>query len=175
MQIRLDDDQWVAATDASLGDVFAELSERAQERSRIVTSVLLDQRAISDRDFDPGLLAESSSNFMQLTATSQSIQDIMEAARHSARRYARVLQTEGTALLRSFRSGQSQLGPLDLWLGRLADYIELTEASRGQPEPDERRRPLSACVRELLEARTSRDTVLLADLLEYEIIPRLTV
>jgi hypothetical protein len=65
------------------------------------------------------------------------------------------------------------VGVLDLWLGKLADYLELVEGDRISRRKGEDERPLSAWVRELLTARNGRDIVLMADLLEFEILPRL--
>jgi hypothetical protein len=65
------------------------------------------------------------------------------------------------------------MGALDLWLGKLADYLELVEGGQASRRTGESERPLSAWVRELLDARHGRDIVLMADLLEYEILPRL--
>jgi len=173
MHVTLDQEQWEVGTGATLGTVFTEVSERALARSRIVTSLQLDQRAITDRDLDAGFLGESAAKFSRLTATSQSMQDIMQSAQVSVHRYAQNLRTEGVSLVRAFRSGLPQVDTLDLWLGRLADYLELVEGSHTLSRPGETARPFSSWVQDLLDARSGRDTVLMADLLEYEILPRL--
>jgi hypothetical protein len=173
MRVTLDQEQWDAVAGATLGDVLADVSERAQARSRIVTSLRLDQRAITDRDLDAEFLREASGRFIQLTAVSQSVQTLMESAREVAARYARDLRAEGLTIASAFRAGRSHVGALDLWLGKLADYLELVEGSRTSRRATEAERPLSTWVRELLTARNGRDLVLMADLLEYEILPRL--
>ena len=150
MRVTLDQDQWEVGIEATIGDVLADVSERAQARSRIVTSLRLDQRVISDRDLHAEFLRETSGHFTRLTAVSQSMHDLMESAKQMAARYA-----------------------LDLWLGKLADYLELVEGGRPSKLTGENGRPLSEWVRELLDARAGRDIVLMADLLEYEILPRL--
>ena len=66
--------------------------------------------------------------------------------------------------------GEERLASLDAWLGKLADYIELVESGR-RTAPSSK--ALTPWVQELLEARAERDVVRLADLLEYELIPRL--
>ena len=173
MRVTLDQEQWEAGAGATVGDVLADLSERAQARSRIVTSLQLDHRAITDRDLDAELLREASGKFTRLTATSQSTHALMESARKVAARYAQDLCTEGHTIASAFRAGRSHVGALDLWLGKLADYLELMEGGRISRCDSEEERPLSAWVRELLMARDVRDIVLMADLLEYEILPRL--
>lgn len=173
MHVMLDRDQWEATGASTLGEVLAEVSERAQARSRIVTSLELDLRTITDRDLDADFLGEPAEKYARLTAVSQSTQEIVRAARHSAGRYAHILRAEGSALAGAFRSGQFQVNTLDLWLGRLADYLELVEGIGTPSDPGRDVKPLSAWVRDLLDARTAQDTVLMADLLEYEILPRL--
>jgi len=173
MHVTLDQEQWEAGVGATIGDVLADVSERAQARSRIVTSLRLDHRAITDRDLDPEFLREASGKFAQLIAISQSVQALMESAREVAALYARDLCAEGRTIASAFRAGRSHVGVLDLWLGKLADYLELVEGDRISRRNGEDERPLSAWVRELLTARNGRDIVLMADLLEFEILPRL--
>jgi hypothetical protein len=173
MHITLDDEQWQAATNATLGDIFTELSERAHAKSRIVTTMLLDQRRITDRDIDAHLLQESSTQFSDLVATSATQQDILEAARGSTARYSQLVAKEGTSLADRFRSGMQDLSSLDLWLGKVADVLELMENSRPGQAADQKGTSLAAWVEELLEARSHHDMVRIADLLEYEILPRL--
>jgi hypothetical protein len=173
MRVMLDQDQWESEAAATLGDVLAEISDRAQAKSRIVTSVRLDHRAISDRDLDVVLLRESAAKYARLTAVSKSQQEIVRSARHCTEEYARMLHEEGSALAGSFRSGQFQVGRLDLWLGKLADYLELVEGAGAVSDGSRDAKPLSAWVQDLLDARTGQDSVWMADLLEYEILPRL--
>lgn len=172
MHITLDQEQWEAGTGTTLGDVLADVSERAYKRSCVVTSLTVDQRIITDRDIDAMLLTESTTSFTQLTATSQAMQDIVHSAQRSVARYADIIRTEGNALVSNFRLGQQAVDKLDLWLGQLADYIEWAEGFCKATKPDETAPPLNSWVRELLDARDTRDTVRMADLLEYEILPR---
>lgn len=173
MHVTLDHENWEVGTGITLGEVLADVSERAHARARLVTSLTVDQRALTDRDIDAALLAEPTTRFTRLTATSQAMQDILRAAQDSAHRYAEELHTEGLPLVGDFRSGRPHLKRVDVWLGKLADYLELTEGGRGiRPAPDAAQ-PLSSWVQALVEARDAHDTVLMADLLEYEILPRL--
>jgi hypothetical protein len=63
---------------------------------------------------------------------------------------------------------------IDTWLGRLADYTELLEAGRTQGVAGLSSAAILPWIQELLAARTSSDAVRVADLLEYELLPRLT-
>lgn len=172
MHVTLDQEQWEAGAAVTVGEVLADVSERAHARARIVTSLRLDQRAITDRDLDQAFLAEPAARFARLAAESQSMQAILQAAQPSLRKYADTLRAEGTALLQPLRFGPPSLGGLDAWLGKLADYLEWVEGVHATPAAGIGPDALSAWVRQLLEARTARDTVRMADLLEYEILPR---
>ncbi len=174
MQIRLDDDQWRAATDASLGDVFAELSERAHAKARIVTTMMLDRRQLTDRDLDPGLLQEPSAKFGNLVATSLTQSELIHAARGTINRYRELVIQEGHSLVSQLRLGMQDLSSLDRWLGKVADLLELIGHSAPNPAADSDVRTIAGWIEELLGARHLSDTVRMADLLEYEILPRLS-
>jgi hypothetical protein len=173
MRVTLDQEQWEVGAGVTLGEVLADVSDRANKRSRIVTALAVDQRPITDRDLDATLLAQPTARFTHLTASSQSMHDIMQSARPSLQRYANEVRTEGSALIEAFRIGRQQIDRLDLWLGKLADYIELMESAAREPAEVVPGRTLIPWVQELLEARDVRDTVRIADLLEYEVLPRL--
>jgi hypothetical protein len=174
MQIRLDDDQWVAPTDASLEEVFAELSERAHAKARIVTTMMLDRRRLTDRDLDPGLLKESSAKFGNLVATSRTQEEIIQDACGAIRRYRELVVQEGSSLARQLRLGKQELPLLDRWLGKVADLLELIGNQASDPKADSMVSDKAKWIEELLAARQLSDTVRMADLLEYEILPRLS-
>jgi hypothetical protein len=174
MQITLDQDCWEVDAPLTMEHVLTEVSERAHARARIVTKLELDHRTITDRNLDPALLAESVLRFRQLTAVSQPMPELIQAAEESMRRYAETLRTEGTALLSPLRFGPVSLMALDAWLGQLADYLEFV-AGALVTKAETEASAVAPWVHQLLEARAARDLVRLADLLEYEILPRLDV
>ncbi|MDH5741613.1 MAG: hypothetical protein OEY77_14925 [Nitrospira sp.] len=174
MQIKLDDDQWPAATDASLGDVFAELSERAHAKARIVTTMMLDRRQITDRDIEPRLLQEPSAKFSNLIATSLTQEEIILAARGTINRYRELVVQEGRSLVGQLRLGSQDLSVLDRWLGKVADLLELAGNNAAKPAAGSDVKTIAGWIEELLSARHLNDTVRIADLLEYEILPRLS-
>ena len=173
MQIMLDQDHWEVDAPLTMEHVLTEVSERAHAKARIVTKLQLDQRTITDRDLDPAFLAESVVRFRQLTAVSQPMPELIQAAEGSIRKYAETLCTEGTALLSPLRFGPWPLSTLDAWLGRLADYLEFVDGASATMETGTGASAMAPWVQQLLEARAARDLVRLADLLEYEILPRL--
>ena len=175
MQIMLDQDRWEVDAPQTMEHVLTEVSERAHARARIVTKLQLDQRTITDRDLDPAFLAESVGCFRQLTAVSQPLPELIRAAEGSIRKYAETLRAEGAALLSPLRYGPWPMSTLDAWLGRLADYLEFVNGASTSTEAGTGVSAVAPWVQQLLEARAARDLVRLADLLEYEILPRLAV
>ncbi|MBL8039172.1 MAG: hypothetical protein JNN16_16850 [Nitrospira sp.] len=175
MHIKLDDEQWVASEDATLGEVLSELNARAYTKARIVTTMMLDHRRITDRDIDPQFLQEPSARFRDLVATSSTQQDIIEAAREPIRRYCEHVVGEGNQLLSQFRMGMLDVSALDRWLGQVADILELMKNPSVAPPGDSGLDTIASWIEQLLGARQVRDTVHMADLLEYEILPRLLV
>jgi len=173
MNIRLDGEQWQAEGATTLGDIFADLSERAHARSRIVTTVMLDSRRITDRDLDPHLLQQSSASYRQLVATSATQQEILHSAHGAIERYRNLVVAEGTSLANQFRMGIQDLSSFDVWLGKVADAVEIIENGQKQPGTKSPGQAIAGWVEELLAARHMHDTVRMADLLEYEILPRI--
>jgi|LNFM01.1.fsa_nt_gb hypothetical protein len=175
MQIMLDQDHWEVDAPLTMEQVLMEVSERAHARARMVTKLQLDQRRITDRDLDPAFLAESVVRFQQLTAVSQPMPELIRAAEGSIRKYAETLRTEGRALLSPLRFGPLRFSSLDAWLGQLADYLEFVDGASAAMEAGTGASTVAPWVQQLLEARAARDLVRLADLLEYEILPRLEI
>ncbi len=173
MKIQLDNDQWQANAGATLGEILADLSERAHAKSRIVIMVILDHRRITDRDIDQRLLQEPISRYQELIATSSTQQQIVESARESIHRYRELVVQEGTALVNPLRLGRQDVSALDGWLGKVADILELTSHSTVGSLPSSRSQTTTEWIEQLLVARQLQDTVRMADLLEYEILPRL--
>jgi hypothetical protein len=175
MQIMLDQDQWDVDAPLTMEHALTEVSERAHARARIVTALQLDQRTITDRDLDPAFLAEPVARFKLLTAVSQPMPDLLLAAEGSIKKYAGILRTDGTALLPPLRFGPVPLSALDAWLGQLADYLECADSASATMQAETQAATVAPWVHQLLEARAARDLVHVADLLEYEILPRLDV
>jgi len=174
MNIKLDNDQWQAANTTTLGEILADLSERAHAKLRIVTTVTLDRRRITDRDIDPTLLQELSGKYRELVATSATQQAILESARGAIDRFRELVVEEGTSLVIQLRLGVQDLSLLDHWLGKVADVVEIIGNGPKQPGMESPTRVVAGWMEEFLEARRLRDTVRMADLLEYEVLPRLS-
>lgn len=170
MHVTLDQDHWEVANTMTLGEVLADISGKSHARSRLITSLTVDQRTITDRDLDATLLDASIGQFSDLQAISQTMDDVLRGAAPAIQQYATLLRNEAQQLATEFRIGEERLTSLDAWLGRLADYIELIESGH---QPRSPQMALTPWVQALLEARTARDVIRLADLLEYELIPRL--
>lgn len=170
MHVMLDQDQWEVANGLSLGDVLADISEKAHARSRLITSLTVDQRTITDRDLDSVFLGEPIARFTHLQAISQTMDEVMRGAASTIQHYADLLRIEAQELASHIRMGNERLTALDTWLGKLADYLELVESKPAKIHSD---RAITPWVQALLDARAQRDLIRVADLLEYELAPRL--
>ena len=170
MHVMLDQDQWEVVNGLSLGDVLADISEKAHARSRLITSLTVDQRTITDRDLDSTFLGEPIARFTRLQAVSQTMDEVVRGATSTIHQYADLLRHEAQELASQIRMGAERLALLDIWLGKLADYLELVESNPAKARPD---RAMTPWVQALLEARAQRDLIRVADLLEYELAPRL--
>ena len=174
MHISLDGEQWQLPDEASLMEVLAAISDRAQAQHRVVTSLSIGGKAISDRDLAPAFLSQPGKDLGPVQAFSKSLHYIITEAKNAIDRFAIQLRIDGQVLLTPLRSGTGQVGSIDAWLGRLADYTEMLEAGHTQGVAGLSSATLLPWIQELLGARSNADPVRIADLLEYELLPRLT-
>jgi hypothetical protein len=130
----------------------------------------VDQRPITDRDLNEIFLSEAAARYARLVARSQSHEEIVRAAQPSIAKYATEIHREGMRLVAQFREGRQPWAQLDGWMGKFADYLELAECSPKETAEAS----MTPSVQNLLAARSVGDLVLLADLLEYEVLPRVS-
>jgi len=173
MHITLDGEQWQLPDDTSLMNALAFLSDKAHSQHRIVTSLTVGGRSINDRDLDPAFLNQRGQDVGEVAGRSQSLHAIITDAKQAIDRFAAQLRADGLGLLGPLRSGTGQVGTIDSWLGRLADYTEMLEAGQTQGVAGLSSAPLLPWIQELLGARTFADPIRVADLLEYELLPLL--
>jgi hypothetical protein len=172
MQVTLDEETWVVSDDTPVLEVLAEVSDRAQARGRMVITLTAGERALTDRDLSPSFLAQPVGTVGSIRATSTTIGDLIHKAEPTARQYANWLAEAGRAVVEGCRCGETRLAGLDQWLGQLADYLDwraTVRALRGEESPD----PCMDLAAALLAAREQGDLVRVADLIEYELIPKL--
>lgn len=173
MRITLDHDQWDVSDDQLVSEVLTQVSDRAHARHRLVTSLRLGGRSITDRDLQPRLLSKLLKEVGPIEATSQDIPEIMKHAAPAVTRFASTLQAEAQGFLIPLRASGIIPSALDRWFGQLADYVELLQAS-GQDSPTNGDlQVFSSWIQELLDARSIQDPVRMADILEFEILPSL--
>jgi ABC-type transporter Mla subunit MlaD len=174
MQIVLDQDQWEVADGTLLGEIFAQVSDRAQAKERFVTSLSIGERRLTDRDLEPTLLARAANEVGPIKATSKALKDILAEAQPTLTQFETELKAEARTLLSSIRAGLNGVNSVDAWLGRFADYIEMVELVRTQAGDRSQETSLTPWISELLEARTAGDSVRVTDVLEFELIPRMS-
>ena len=173
MRITLDHDQWDASDDQSVGEVLTQISDCAYARHRLVTSLKLGGRSITDRDLYPMLLGKLLKEVGPIDACSQNIPEIVTNATPAITRFASTLKAEAEGFLTPLRMNGIIPSALDRWFGQLADYMECLQAA-GQSSPARGDlQALSSWIQELLDARSIQDSVRLADILEFEILPHL--
>ena len=174
MLVQLDEDSWEVSDTDRLEDVLANLSDRAHAQGRLVTELTVGNRSMTDRELVPPTLSKVASSFGSIAAKSEQIKSIIQQSSDTAKKFGQELRSQAQDAMKNFRQGRGVMRQLDQWFGQIADYLEWVQnqqsVSGGQPkEPQD----LSYWVNELVNARKNLDEVRIADLLEYELIPRL--
>lgn len=173
MHVMLDDEEWNVKDDMSLMEILAQVSDKAHAKHRVITSLQLGTRRLTDRDLTGDVLAQAGAGMGPVRALTQSMEQLMDGADETMERFAALLKADAAALVQALRTGQIPGAALDAWLGRLADYLECVETKRGQPAAHAPTESLMPWVSRLVDARVVADWVALADLVEYEIVSRL--
>lgn len=173
MRITLDQDQWDVSDDQLVGEVLAQVSDRAHARHRLVTSLKLGGRPITDRDLQPMLLGKLLKEVGSVDACSQDIPEIMTNATSTITRFSSTLKAEAQGFLTPLRMNGIIPSALDRWFGQLADYMELLQVAEPGSQAGDDLQALSPWIQDLLDARSIPDPVRIADILEFEILPRL--
>ena len=173
MRITLDQDQWDVREDQLVGEVLAQVSDRARARQRLVTSLRLGGRPITDRDLIPTLLAKSLKEVGPIEAISKDVTIVVGSARSAMIRLAAILEAEAHGFLLPLRTRGTIPTALDRWFGLLADYLELFQTAAEVNSSGGELKAFASWIQELLDARSLKDPVRIADILEFEILPQL--
>ena len=173
MRITLDHDQWDVSDDQLVSEVLMQVSDRAYARHRLVTSLKLGGRPITDRDLQPMLLGKLLTEVGPIDACSQNIPEIMTNAAPSISRFASTLKADAQGFLTPLRMSGIIPTALDQWFGQLADYMECLQAAEQGSQAGGDLQALSSWIQELLDARSMQDPVRMADILEFEVLPYL--
>ena len=173
MQVQLDEEVWEMADTVKLEEVIARVSDAAHARGCLVTNLVVGQRSFTDRDLVPAVLSQEAGPMGNVMATSQPLQSIVDGGARSAQEYGVGLKADAGNLIRAFRRGEKRFRQLDDWFGRLADYVEWAEIARAVGTSPHTSDSMVSWVRDIIGARERGDTVGIADLLEFEIVPRL--
>ena len=173
MQVQLDEEIWEMADTMKLEEVIARLSDKAHERGCLVTNLKVGQQAFTDRDLVPSVLSQEAGTWGKVEATSKPFETIVESGTKSAQEFGAGLKEDAENLVCAFRRGEKRLRQLDDWFGRLADYVEWVELARTVGTSEGRPDSMVNWLQKIIGARERVDLVELADLLEFEIAPRL--
>ena len=174
MLVQLDEKAWEVNDTDRLEEVLADLSDRAQAQGRLVTQLFVGNQPMTDRELVPQALAKAASTFGSIAAKSERIDSILKNSGETARKFGHHIRVNAQRLVEDFRQGKNGMRQLDQWFGKIADYLEWAQIQQsvGGSSPKEPQ-DLSHWVNELMNARKNGDDVRVADMLEYEIIPRL--
>ncbi len=174
MQVQLDEEIWEVGDRVQLGEVLANLSDRAQAKGCLVTELIVGNRKMTDRELVPPTLAQVASSFGSIAAVSKHVEVIVQYSEETGQKFGEQLRVQGQKFIVSFRQGHGKFRQLDQWFGQIADYLEWLQIHETvEPKKPETAQDLSYWVKELLNAREIEDQVRIADMLEYEVIPRL--
>jgi len=174
MLVQLDEETWEVSDAVRLEEVLANLSDRAEAQGRLVTQLTVDNQPMTDRELVPPTLARVASSFGTITAKSEQMDSIIEHSGETGKKFGQQICLCAQQLVEDFRHGRGVMWQLDQWFGQMADYLEwvqIQQAIKGS-QPKEQQ-DLSCWINELMKARENLDDVRMADMLEYEVIPRL--
>jgi hypothetical protein len=175
MQVRLDEDIWEVNDSIQLGAILANLSDRAQAKGCLVTELMVGNRKMTDRELVPLTLVQVASSFGSISAVSQRLENIVQYSEETGKKFGQQLSLQGQKFVNDFRQGHGIFRQLDQWFGQMADYLEWLQIQESVgTEKSEFAHDLSYWVNELMNARENEDEVKIADMLEYELIPRLS-
>ncbi len=176
MHVQLDEEIWEVGDRVQLGEVLANLSDRAQAKGCLVTELIVGNRKMTDRELVPPTLAQVASSFGSIAAVSKHVETIVQYSEKTGKQFGEQLRVQGQKFVDTFRQGHGNFHQLDQWFGQIADYLEWLQIheSVGLKKP-ETTQDLLFWVNELLNAREIEDEVRIADMLEYEVIPRLAL
>ena len=173
MQVQLDEEVWEMADTVKLEEVIVRVSDAAHARGCLVTNLMVGQRSFTDRDLVPAVLSQEAGPMGNVRATSQPLQSVVEGGAQSAQKFGAGLKADAGNLVRAFRCGEKRFRQLDDWFGRLADYVEWAEIAKTVGTSHSSSDSMVNWLQEIIGARERGDTVGIADLLEFEIVPRL--
>ncbi|TFG66234.1 MAG: hypothetical protein E4H32_00210 [Nitrospirales bacterium] len=174
MLVQLDEEKWEVSDTVQLEEVLANLSDRAEAQGRLVTQLYVGNRPMTDRELVPHTLSQVASSFGSIAATSERMESLVQRAGETGKEFGQQLRTNAQKIVEDFRQGRGGLRYLDQWFGQVADYLEWIQIQQSVVgSQSNQSQNLSHWVNELMLARQNMDEVRVADMLEYEVIPRL--
>ncbi|MGD9849845.1 MAG: hypothetical protein AB7T38_01125 [Nitrospirales bacterium] len=174
MRVQLDHDTWEMEDSARLEEVLADLSDRAQAKGRLVTKLTVANRTLTDRELIPHTLSQPAKLFDPIQALSERVDILVQQSERTAKKFVKQINQEAQELAEGFRMGRPSHAALDRWFGQMADYLEWGHIHAKLGLSGGYASNLKGWIEELLSARSRRDDVRIADILEYEIIPLLS-
>ncbi len=174
MLVQLDEETWEVSNTVRLEEVLANFSDRAEAQGRLVTQLTVGNQPMTDRELVPPTLARVASSFGTIAAKSEQLDSIIEHSGETGKKFGQQICLQAQQLVEDSRHGRGVMRQMDQWFGQMADYLEWVQIQQSinglqLNEPHD----LFYWVNELMNARQNLDDVRMADMLEYEVIPRL--
>ncbi len=174
MLVQLDEEQWEVSDSVCLEEVLAKLNDRAEAQGRLVTKLLVGDQPMTDRELVPPTLSQLASSFGSIAAKSERMEHIIQQSGETGQKFGQELRARAQQVLQDLRQSKKGMQQLDQWFGQVADYLEWRQIQQSvTTSPQHELEDLVQWVNELMMARQNADEVRIADMLEYEIIPRL--
>ena len=129
---------------------------------------------MTDRELVPPTLSKIASSFGSIAAKSERVETIVKQSEETGKQFGQHLRFHAQEVLLNFRQSRGGMQQLDQWFGQVADYLEWKQIQQSVVSSlSNETKDLSYWVNELMLARQNVDEVRIADMLEYEVIPRL--
>ncbi len=174
MRVQLDHDMWEMEDTARLEEVLADISDRAQAKGRLVTTLHVANRTMTDRELVPQTLSQPAKLFDPIRALSERVETLVQQSEDTAKKFVQQINQEAQSIVEGFRAGNPSIVALDRWFGQMADYVEWGHIHDNLGLSGGYASNFKGWLEELMIARNGRDYVRVADILEYEIIPLLS-
>jgi hypothetical protein len=174
-----------ASGDLTVGEIIDQIRAEPNMRQCVVAEVAVDGKTIALPEAHETFTPPAGSG-ARIEITMESPVDILHRSLHGGNTFLLVLQQETAAATTAFRDGRNRDGherlatlaeKIGLFMNFVDEVLRFVETSFDGFESGWRARALFAdtldLLRKITEAQERRDDVLIADLVEYELDPKL--
>ena len=106
MLVQLDETTWEVSDTLRLDEVLANVSDRAEAQGRLVTQLMIGNRAMTDRDLVPPTLSQVASSFGSIEAKSERMESLIQHSANTGKKYGQQIRSQAQSLVEDFRNGK---------------------------------------------------------------------